>query len=129
MILHFRHILLDLQINFQWRACPAGYPLMTLCNDLAHCFSPMLGQSHQWRDFRDQTLDRLHDGLESNDVEVQIEFPDNFVAGCPCIVHFRSPDGWISAVTVAERCPTVSHHTDMESFDSRILVDATPILG
>jgi hypothetical protein len=31
---------------------------------------------------RDQVLDRLHEGLEPNGVEVQTDVPNNSVAGC-----------------------------------------------
>jgi hypothetical protein len=74
-------------------------------------------------------LDHLHDGLEPNVFEVQIEVPDNSVAGCPCTGRFRSPDGRVSAGTVMGRCSGGTHHVHMADLDSKVPVDVAPILG
>jgi hypothetical protein len=82
------------------------------CNDLAHHFSPLLRQSHQWSVLRYQALDWLHDGLEPNNIEVWIEVLNHYVAGCACIGWFRSPDGWVSARTVTGKCSSGTHNAD-----------------
>jgi hypothetical protein len=57
-------------------------------------------------------LDRLHDNLEPDDVEVRIEVLYHSNAGCPCIGHFRSPDGWVTTGTISRKHPGETHHAD-----------------
>jgi hypothetical protein len=73
-------------------------------------------------------LDRLCDGLEPNGVEVQIEVPNHFVDGCPCIRRFRSPDGWVFAGTVPRMCPRGTHHVDAVGLDGWVPANTAPDL-
>jgi hypothetical protein len=77
---------------------------------------------------RDHALDRLHDGLEPNGVEVRIEIPNDSVASCSCIRRFRSPDGWVYVGTILRWCPDKTHHVDTAGFDSRVPADTAPDL-
>jgi hypothetical protein len=98
------------------------------CNDMTHLFAPLLGQSHKWRILWDQALDQLHDSLELNGIEVWVEVPDNFVARCPSVGRFRSPDGWVSVGIVVGRRPAGTHHADAASLNDRITIDVVPNL-
>jgi hypothetical protein len=73
-------------------------------------------------------LKRLHDSLESNGVEIQIEVPDHSVVWCPCVGHFGSPDRWVSTRIVAGSRPAGTHHADSVSLSGRIPIDAAPNL-
>jgi hypothetical protein len=94
-------------------------------NDLDPYLGPLLGQSHQWGVLRDHTMDQLHDGLESNGIEVWIEISNNSIAGCSCIGCFRSSDGWIPIGTVTERRSGGTNHADTVGLDGRVPVNAT----
>jgi hypothetical protein len=71
-------------------------------------------------------LDRLHDGLEMNTVEVRIKIPNHPVARCPYIRCYRSPDGWVFTRTVTRRCHGETHHADAAGLNIRVLVDIAP---
>jgi hypothetical protein len=73
-------------------------------------------------------LDRLHDCLESHDIEVRIEVPNNSVVRCPSIGRFRSLDSWVSAGAVLRRRPSGAHHVDAMSLDGRVPGGAAPHL-
>jgi hypothetical protein len=74
-------------------------------------------------------LDRLHDGLELNDVEVWIEVSEHSIAWCLCIGPFGSPDCGVFAGTVMGRHPVGTNHADAASLGDRVLVDAAPDCG
>jgi hypothetical protein len=74
-------------------------------------------------------LNRLHDSLEPNGVEVWVEVSDHSVAWCPCVSHFRSIDCWVSAGTVAGSHPAGTHHADTASLNGKIPVDVASNLG
>jgi hypothetical protein len=73
-------------------------------------------------------LDRLHDGLESNDVEVQVKISDDSVALHLSIRRFRSPDGWLAARVVLRRWPSRAHHADAAGLNGRVPADVAPDL-
>jgi hypothetical protein len=113
----------DLQIGSQRRDRPVVYPLMALLQQFGPLLQPLLGQSHKWRVLRDQALDRLHDGLDLNSIEVRIDVLKHSIVGCLCIRCFRSLDGWVSIGIVVGRCPIGTHHADTVDLDDRVLVD------
>jgi hypothetical protein len=98
------------------------------CYDLAYCFSPLMGQSNERRSFWGHVLNRLHDGLESHDVEFWIQILNEYVARCLSIRRFRSPDSWVLTRAVLRRCSYGGHHVDATVLDSRVLTDAAPDL-
>jgi hypothetical protein len=66
--------------------------------------------------------------MELNDVQVRIEIPDDYVAGCPCIERFRCPYGWVFARTILGRCLGGTHHATAVGIDGRVPADAAPDL-
>jgi hypothetical protein len=68
-------------------------------------------------------LDQLHDSLEPNDIKVRIKVLNHSVAGCPCIRHFRSPDGWVPAGTILRRRLGGTHHSNVASLHDRVTGD------
>jgi hypothetical protein len=75
-----------------------------------------------------QALDCLHDGLELDDVHIQIDVLNHSVIGCLCIGCFGSPDGWVSIGNVPRRRPDGAHYADTMGPDSFIPVDVAPNL-
>jgi hypothetical protein len=71
----------------------------------------------------DHALDRLHDGLEPSDIEVQIEILNDSITWFPSIEHFRSLDGLVSARAVLRRCPGRTHHADAVSLNDWVPAD------
>jgi hypothetical protein len=98
------------------------------CNDMAHCFSPLLGQSYEWRVLQDHPLNRLHDCLEPQNVEVQVQIPNDSIAGCPSITRFRSPDGRVLVGAILRVDPGWTHHADAAGLDGRVQVATAPDL-
>jgi hypothetical protein len=73
-------------------------------------------------------LDRLHDGLETNNIEVWIEILNDSIAWSPRIRRFRSFDGWVSAGNVSRGCLGRTHHADVAGLNGRVSVDPAPNL-
>jgi hypothetical protein len=99
------------------------------CYDVIGRLSPMLSQGEEGVTFWIHALNRLHGGLEPHGVEILIQIPDQFVARCPGIWCFWSPDGGIFTGAIMRRFSGRDHHDDDEAtLLCGVPVGATPDL-